>query len=322
MEDPIVGASMGRPFRWPRWGVATQSSILILIITGCSAAPAETIVPDPSATHFPSESPIASQTTGGTAEVLDCVVADYPCTWAEVPEGVLVRSRELALSAHGQHSSGGSYLTSGEWLREQEGVAEVLADESGVRFRLERGRPVWLLDRPDVGSDVSGLAYVMARRVAPPRGSRPGRVVDSRQERGREARSGFDAVVGNEEPEKHATVLAPFAWHPGMDASSIAELLDGTRGYEGGVSYLANWAPDESTVSFASFADLPGEDVVYIKSYGGQVCPDGEACHATIAVQELDDADFHLDDAEAAILDIIVWPDGSESLSVEADFFR
>jgi hypothetical protein len=249
-----------------------------------------------------------------TAQVLDCDLGDFPCTWQDVSEDVVERSRELGRTAHQQGAANGSYLEAAAWLEAQEGVAEVIADEGGVRFRLEGGRPVWLLERP-VAAARNARAFLSARLPGP---MTPAGAGDPEPERG----LSFDAVVGDDPDEKTATVLAPFAWHPGMDAGSIATMLEQTRGYEGGVEYLANWAEDDTTVWFDTFAELPGQDVVYIKSYGGRVCPPNEGCHATVAVQELNDPDFHLDESQAAVMDIIVWPDGSESLSASADFFR
>ena len=295
-------------------------AVVAVLVMGCSTSAPPSASPAPSAGPSASPGPSASQAPAAgpsgttTAQALDCVTGGYPCTWQEVSADIVERSQELAHAAQDKRSSGGSYLEAAAWLDAQDGVAEVIADEGGLRFRLEGGRPVWLLERP-VATARSDRAFLSARLPGPmlPTGAR-----DLQPDR----RRAFDAVVGDDPEEKTATVLAPFAWQPGMDAGSIATLLEQTRGYEGGVKYLANWADDEMTVWFDTFAELPGQDVVYIKSYGGKVCPEDEECHATVAVQELTDPDFHLDESQAAVMDIIVWPDGSESLSVSADFFR
>jgi hypothetical protein len=255
---------------------------------------------------------------------LDCETAGYPCSWADIDPTVRDRSLELAHGAADQLASAGSFAEAAAWLETQDGIAELIADEGGIRFRLDGGRPVWVFERPEatVASTPRGSELLVSSSplaaVAPPEAA-------AASVGGGTSTAGGEAdgrVVGMDPELKTALVVAPFAWYSGMEADQITRVLEDTRGYAGAVRYEANTAETAADVSIDTFTQLAGYDFLYVRSLGGGVCPPDEPCHSTIAVQELHNKDYHLLDEQISSLDIIVWGDGTESLAVEADFFR
>ncbi len=277
---------------------------LALISAGCSSA-------SPSGSMPPADVP---------SEPLECAVEGYACSWSDVAPEVLDRSRTLAREAM-DLVAGGSVDAAVEWLNDQPDMASVSSGEGAVRFRLDGGRPTWLVVGGK-GADAAATARLAGHiaGVGDPRFGIPSGPVDPPPP---------GVVVGEGREAKRAIVLAPFAYVPSMGAGEVAALLSNTRGYAGGVTLLENAGPGSQTVTLDTLASLDGNDVVYLDSFGGtttgRVYENGEqvgetAPHGFIAVRQVGD-DFHLSDENDVGLDIVLLEDGAWYLAVSRDFF-
>lgn len=179
---------------------------------------------------------------------------------------------------------------------EAEAVAEALADRDDVVdarigptaawFRLEGARPVWVLgdDALVAEGDRQARSAPSAVSATDADGSpgaggggiavRPASLAHEPAPR---------AVVGDG-PAKSALVLSAYerdglAWA----AEEVAALLEGTRGYEGRVTHLANAARGDQAVGPAQFLGWEAYDVVYVATRGAQLC-DGEGCQTILGL--------------------------------------
>ena len=84
------------------------------------------------------------------------------------------------------------------------------------------------------------------------------------------------SVVAPGKNPKSAYLLDPFAWQPLLagKTANIVDILSGTRGYEGTVTYLANASQESATVAVAQFARFAGHNVVYVTTHGATICED------------------------------------------------
>ena len=76
--------------------------------------------------------------------VLPCEEQGYPCTWNEVDPEITARTKLLAGIAARYSISAPSVDSIAGILERLPGMAEVAMDGSGVRFRLQGGRPAWV----------------------------------------------------------------------------------------------------------------------------------------------------------------------------------
>jgi hypothetical protein len=290
------------------------------------------------ATTSPGPSLVAPAATTQTPDPRECEALGYPCLLSDVPREIRSRSADLARQAAKVVSDGGSYADAADWLRGQTGVAEVGLGDSAIRFRLDGGRPTWVLDPGDEGTaaavapeasfapeaSTSGVASAATSSrwslvtparpvVAAPRPvTPPGTAV-------------LASVVSQGSAEKSALILAPFAWlGPEMRAADIADILAPVRGYAERVRYLENASIDADQVTVEAFLGLADVSFVYLKSFGGVVCAASDDCKSTVAVQAFQDPDRHLSDVGlGSELDIIVFAGADwEAFGVGADFFR
>jgi hypothetical protein len=190
-----------------------------------------------------------------------------------------------------------------DWLRSQEQVVEVQADRDALRFRLDGGRPMWVLSAEAVAPRPSARLAAWRPPPAPLDGPNPA------------------TPVNPGSPQKRALVLSPWKFDFGAedDGAIVAGTLAQTRGYEGGVTYRENATPTSGEVGVASFTGWDAFDVVHVVSHGTTVC-DGSACHAMVMIppklspvpdaSELDQANLEL----ASYL-------GDQYLALGADFF-
>jgi len=75
---------------------------------------------------------------------LPCEQQGYPCTWNEVDPAITTRTQLLATIAARYSLTAPSLDSIATLLRVLPGMAEVSIDGSGVRFRLDGGRPAWV----------------------------------------------------------------------------------------------------------------------------------------------------------------------------------
>jgi hypothetical protein len=317
--------------RNPMPSISTRAAAVALLVASAllTAACGSTATTTPAQTGIaPTSPPQTGDAPEQTPVPLDCDLLMYPCLLSDVPQEIRSRSEDLARQAGKRVSDGGSFEDAAAWLRGQSGMAEVGVDDGAIRFRLDGGRPTWVLDPGDAGSAAAatqtsrpGLAAavpwgigVSARPAlaAPRRGTRQGGPT-------------LANVVSQGSAEKSAVVLAPFAWlDANMRAKTVADILEPVRGYAGRVRYLENTSLEADQVTIQSFLELADVSVIYLKSFGGKVCDAPDDCTTTVAVEAFLDPSRHLSDVGlGSELDIIIFAGVDwEAFGVGADFFR
>ncbi len=242
--------------------------------------------------------------SGSTSGQLECEEKGYPCSLAEVPVEILERSNELGDKAVAMLEEGASTGDVEAWLAEQAEMAELGADDLVVRFRLEGGREHWIFTRDALATRSTRFAAAAPATDA-----------------ARARRLAY--VVGDDSEQKRALVLSPFQWDLKDAGDEVADVLSGTRGYEGGVTYLTNDSEGARNVDVGSFQGWGSYQVIHVESHGGVLC-DPSPCTAGIAARALSDAE-----SKAAKLGKLTVEGGSVGVSplgrfliLTADFFR
>jgi hypothetical protein len=245
-----------------------------------------------------------------------------------VEPATLERSRELGKEAAARIADGTSIADAAAWLATLDDIKVVEHDDEGLRFRLDGGRHVWVLPGAPV-SDAATVSPSTAGRQQQGGSSltvRPAAFATPRSPDGLVPGGDGGAlptVVGGGSPDKTAIVLAPYAWSGELGgAGDVSEILSGTRGYQGGVTYLQNANEHDVDVTPDTFRLLAEYDVVYVRSRGATICPEPQTCHSVVAAADFDDRDLHLTPEEDSVMDIIIWRDGTEAYGLTADFFR
>jgi hypothetical protein len=280
-------------------------ALFVAACTGTTAPPPDAGTPTP--TRVP--------------QTLDCETLHYPCSNADVDPAVRARSLELARTAAADISAGATTNHVIDVLRADHQIAEADADADAVRFRLNGGRPVWVMSRPDQAAAEAPVDAPWNRAVTP--------ATHAVQRGDQRARVDLARVVGTDPNAKTAIVLAPYAFVPNGGASEqVAAILKKTRGYASGVTFLANETLDATNVSTNTYAHLGGHDVIFIDTPSGTICrqpAEGgeETCFAVLAAHEL----LGSEASRAAQLDgpgleQIVWHQGGEAVGLSGDFFR
>lgn len=198
--------------------------------------------------------------------MLECEVEGYPCSLAEVPMEILERSDALGDEVLVMFERGDSTAEAKAWLNEQAGMAEVESDDLAVRFRLDGGRGTWILRKEAFATRSVPGAASSAHRPALQSAVVP------------------LYVVGEGSEQKKALVLSPMQWDfdENDDGAQVAEILAGTRGYENGVTYLANDSVTSSVVNVNSFKGWQDYQVIHVDSHGTQICGEDSPCRAVI----------------------------------------
>jgi hypothetical protein len=242
---------------------------------------------------------------------LECEALGYPCSLSEVPIPVLARGDALGDEALARLEGGASTAEAASWLDGQADVAEVRWDETAIWFRVEGGTGIWILREGafSPASPSSAPAGQSARR------SRPAL-----------------HVVGPESEAKKALVLSPFLWEwIGFDdPSSVAAILAGTRGYEGGVDLRSNQEQSSTNVDLSAFANWDEYQVIHLSTHGTRICYEG-TCKAILFAGLLDNLLPAGPGTKAEKLHTLTFQgvtyakgenSGREFLVLNADFFR
>ena len=123
----------------PATTLLPRVALVAMLLTACTTTTTAPGGSDgPGGSGDPTPSPV--RTTP-----LECETAGYPCSPADVAPGTLARSDELAGAAATSITDGDSVADTAAWLEGQQNVVEVEHDDSTIRFRLEGGRPTWVL---------------------------------------------------------------------------------------------------------------------------------------------------------------------------------
>ena len=280
-------------------------ALLAALLSACapSASPAS---PGPPAS--------AAGQPSAVAQPLECTTQGYPCSLADVPADVLERSDALGDEAAKRVDTGVSMPEVEAWLRAQPEVVGVEADDDAVRFRLEGGRPVWVLGEralPDRATSQDLAAVDIAE-------------TNSALWRGGDPRAELASITGGEAVQRTALVLAPMLWDFGDtdDGAPVADILEQTRGYESGVTYRSNASQASTDVGIDDFRGWRDFDVVHVSSHGTRLCKVAP-CRAIIIATLYTGALADLPERGQPGVEIVKSAKGRRTfLGLAADFFR
>lgn len=270
----------------PRLRPMIALGILSLGLAACGgdSPPGSAGTPGPAPVgEGPATPPASGGGEGGEAPQLDCARDGYPCSFADVPVGILERSLALSDEVADKLIDGMPLPEVETFLASQSDVAEVIVDGGVVWFRLAGGRPMIV--------DVDGKQELLP--VPAPAAASAGAadaffagtmnlVADGRAGGGRRyvrmLTSGSRLSTGTGE-ERHALVLSPFRYEPGFGNAGelVADALAGVRGYSGNVTYLATTSEHQPQVTVDVLAQLDGYDVIHLDTHGGTICKDKDA---------------------------------------------
>lgn len=200
---------------------------------------------------------------------LDCEREGYPCTLGEVPAAVLERGEELGADAYARISGGEAVADVATWLRSESDVVEVKHDEEALWFRLEGGRPHWVLSDSAL-PQAPAVPTTLPPRLAKSAAAHTSAVVRSQKD-----------VVGPFPEEKRALVLSPYLYEFTIfdDGPEVAAILREAKGYEGNVVFKANTSLGEMAIRGEDFKNWDAFDVVHVSTHGLQVCgSNGQNC--------------------------------------------
>jgi hypothetical protein len=221
--------------------------------------------------------------------------------------------------------AGASFETAAAAIKAEPGVAELSADSDSIRFRLDGGRPIWVLPKPEGAATATADDRPSPAEAlrAPSAGSTSLAV-----RRGAQRSAPLAAprrIVGTDPNAKKAVVLAPYAFvlDGGGAGDDVAGILRRTRGYANHVTYLANDTAQATNVQVNSFAHLAGNDVIFIDTPSGMICDDEQPdeCHGVLAAQELYGSDAEKETLHEQGLERIVWREGGDAIGLNGYFF-
>jgi hypothetical protein len=239
-------------------------------------------------------------------EPLECETQGYPCTWSEVPKEITERTKTLAVEAAAKLKAGEAMSDVAIWLQSQPNLVDLQGEDDALRFRLEGGRAVWVVNDPVEGTPPSNLLR-------------------------REALHDMTHFVANSGKPRSALVLAPLFYEgKGLfgEVNDVANILNNTRGFEGRVETIVNDTASSNKAGVGDFASFHGYDVIYLSTHGTTVCKDLKtgattSCRGYIAAEAYDPNDFEdVIESTTKGVDLVEYVSGKSGLGVGADFFR
>jgi hypothetical protein len=278
--------------------------LLMTMLTGCGGGGDPETVADTGASGSSSPATDPPPAEGPSVPSgLECGAVTFPCSLAQVSVEVLARGEELAEAVMGMLDGGSTVSAVLEFLRAQPGLVDSAGHSGAIRFRLEGGRDVFILQPTPPGAE---LPASMAR-VAQKAGN-----------------SNQKVVVGQGADQKRALVLSPFQYffREFDDGAPVAQRLEATRGYAGNVTYLENATRTAATVGIQQFAGWENYDVIHLTGHGAQVC-DLNRCVATVLTGDIySTADDLLQLTELGLNTAHVRGTDAKFLALGADYFR
>ena len=225
---------------------------------------------------------------------LECEREGYACTWEEVDGDAAAASFALGAELDELVRDGWDPDGIAAALEARDDVADARIGATAAWFRLDGGRPVWVLGDDALVADTAAAARgataagdastatTATAAVAPAATPTAGPATAAATPAGTATPASTPrdpaprAVVGTDHASKSALVLSAYEWD-GLHwaADEAAALLEGTRGYEGGVTHLANAQRGDQTVSPEQFRGWEAYDVVYVATHGAQLCDEG-----------------------------------------------
>lgn len=157
------------------------------------------------------DGPEDSETVAAAAPTEECVSSGYPCTWSEVDSAVVVRTFALGRLGARLLSAGASTAVLADSLSSNPEVTDLSWDDRSVRFRLEQGQFITVVD---------GSAFEAGFRSLPSRFP---------QQQPRHTPVG---KPGPGKPLKKALILTAFEWEFGrQEARDLVGALSTTKDY-------------------------------------------------------------------------------------------
>ena len=233
---------------------------------------------------------------------LECESGGQPCSLDKVPLEVLQRGEDLSDGVLAMLDGGASMSDALTFVKAQAGVVEAAGSHSGISFRLEGGRDVFILFPAPKDSVDSSVAK-----------SKPAKPMVRTQH-----------VVGYDPNVKRALVLAPFKhdFGEGDEGEEVAAILEGTRGYAGNVTYMENATKNAGTVGLQQFFGWEAYDVIHVNSHGGAGC-NVNRCSSVILSGDLYTSAQDLQQLkEAGINTARLYGSKEKYLALSPDFFR
>lgn len=275
-------------------------AVLSLIVGGCDSSPSS--VEDDE--FDPDES-----------GELDCLRGGYPCSLGEVPEAVMTASLE-ALEDGYEALESGDLADARTVLEERADLEEIHSDGHAIRFRLEGGVPVWLLDvRGLTPDDAAGATE----------GQEFSEWTTAKSVVGEDTNG--DGKVDNRDV-KRALVMAPYLWEfqPWDESPLLAELLGEVPAYEGNVRYVGNETEDAQNVTLDDWMSWGDYDAVFVSTHGMRI-PRGDGYAVVISSGvKFDVSEYDRTLGGVAVLGSVNESQGTSNLIVEygfmTDFFR
>jgi len=228
---------------------------------------------------------------------LECGDSGFPCSLVGVSIDVLERGEQIADAVIAMLEGGIGFEAAVQYLLAQPGVVDAAGNDQAIRFRLEGGRDVFILQPAPTGAAMP----VVARKAAAQK-----------------------VVAGSSAEVKRALVLSPFKYFfkEFDDGVPVAQRLEATRGYGGHVTYAENATKTAATVGIQQFAGWDNYDVIHVTGHGAQVC-DVNRCVATILTGDIySNAADLLQLTELGVNTAHVVGTEGKFLALGADYFR
>lgn len=221
---------------------ACLALLVSLLLAACTGEPGQ---PDQTGPAGASAEPTSAE---GADVRLDCEREGYPCSRDDVDPAVIERESQYVAQLRPLLTAD-TFTDALDWIRRQDGVAMAEANDTTLLFRLDGGRPFFVI-RPERDRDA-------AAAVAPsvPEITLAGVV-------------GQGTARDNPQNRKKALFLEPWQSH-GLRFADGIDLVRGIGQYgRDGVDVL----PDgEATVDDFTFDMWNGYDAVFLKSHGGSL---------------------------------------------------
>lgn len=252
--------------------------------------------------------------TSQPAEKLVCELEGYPCSLSEVPLDILARSEELSEQLGAMLANGAPMSDAKAFIDSQDGVVESHSNRTALCFRLDGGRHAWVMLPEALAPYLSGQPLDESAKVI----DRPAV----------SAMPTFPSqnahIVGDDPDAKRALVLSPFKYQFTVydDGLAVAQILEGTRGYAGNVTYLENAFQGARTVGIEQFKGWENFDVILVTGHGITLCEETDCVSFILTGDVYNSVDELSEITDPGVNTIHVAGKKSGKLGLSPDFFR